>query len=87
MRRLEVALIEYRESLEERGIKSPEETERKVATHRRRLQGEYGLLGSDADASGRSKFETTNHIASITTLLCYIYIYICCFTVFIGVDS
>ncbi|KAK6137141.1 hypothetical protein DH2020_029117 [Rehmannia glutinosa] len=55
MRRLEVALMEYRESLEERGIKSSEEIERKVAIHRSRLQAEYGLLDSNANASGRSK--------------------------------
>ncbi|KAK6137122.1 hypothetical protein DH2020_029131 [Rehmannia glutinosa] len=53
MRRLEVALMEYRESLEERGIKSSEEIERKVAIHRSRLQAEYGLLDSNANASGR----------------------------------
>lgn len=49
MRRLEVALIEYRESLEERGVKSLEEIERKVAVYRRRLQSEYGLLDSGED--------------------------------------
>ncbi|KAL6533827.1 Protein rrc1 [Orobanche hederae] len=38
MRRLEVALMEYRESLEERGIKSSLEIERKIAIHRSRLQ-------------------------------------------------
>lgn len=55
LRRLEVALIEYRESLEERGIKSTDEIERKVAVHRRRLESEYGLSGSNEDASGNSK--------------------------------
>ncbi|KAI3453996.1 hypothetical protein Pfo_010659 [Paulownia fortunei] len=55
LRRLEVALMEYRESLEERGIKSSEEIERKVAIHRSRLQAEYGLLDSNADASGRKR--------------------------------
>ncbi|KAK4485837.1 hypothetical protein RD792_008484, partial [Penstemon davidsonii] len=53
LRRLEVALMEYRESLEERGIKSSEEIERKVAIHRSRLETEYGLLDSNADASSR----------------------------------
>ncbi|KAK6153214.1 hypothetical protein DH2020_012853 [Rehmannia glutinosa] len=53
MRRLEVALMEYRESHEELGIKSSEEIERKVAIHRSRLQAEYGLLDSNANASGR----------------------------------
>ncbi|KAI3468360.1 hypothetical protein Pfo_025023 [Paulownia fortunei] len=53
MRRIEVALMEYRESLEERGIESAKEIERKVAIHRSRLQVECGLLDSNADASGR----------------------------------
>ena len=56
MRRLEVALMEYRESLEEQGIKNPEEIERKVAVHRSRLQAEYGLVNSNAHASGKSKY-------------------------------
>ncbi|KAK4491032.1 hypothetical protein RD792_001753 [Penstemon davidsonii] len=57
LRRLEVALMEYRESLEDRGIKSSEEIEGKVAIHRSRLQAEYGLLDLNvADASGKSKF-------------------------------
>ncbi|KAL5558246.1 hypothetical protein UlMin_034457 [Ulmus minor] len=55
LRRLEVALIEYRESLEERGIKNPEEIEKKVATHRKRLESEYGLSGRNQDASGRKR--------------------------------
>ncbi|XP_012065817.1 protein RRC1 isoform X2 [Jatropha curcas] len=55
LRRLEVSLIEYRESLEERGIKSAEEIERKVAIHRKRLQSEYGLLDSPQDIPGNSK--------------------------------
>ncbi|KAJ9167639.1 hypothetical protein P3X46_019256 [Hevea brasiliensis] len=52
LRRLEVALMEYRESLEERGIKSAEEIERKVAIQRKRLESEYGLL---EDVPGNSK--------------------------------
>ncbi|XP_002515412.2 protein RRC1 [Ricinus communis] len=55
LRRLEVALIEYRESLEERGMKSAEEIERKVASHRKRLQSDYGLLDSSQDTPGNSK--------------------------------
>ncbi|KAM6553946.1 hypothetical protein CsatB_014708 [Cannabis sativa] len=55
LRRLEAALIEYRESLEERGIKSHEEIERKVAIHRKRLESEYGLSVSNVDASGNKK--------------------------------
>lgn len=54
-RRLEAALIEYRESLEERGIKNVEEIEKKVALHRKRLEVEYGLSRSSDDVSGKSK--------------------------------
>ncbi|EOY29312.1 RNA recognition motif-containing protein isoform 3 [Theobroma cacao] len=55
LRRLEVALIEYRESLEERGIKSAEDIERRVAAHRKRLESEYGLSDSSEDISGRKR--------------------------------
>ena len=55
LRRLEVALIEYRESLEERGIKNAEDIERRVAVHRKRLESEYGLSDSNEDISGSSK--------------------------------
>ncbi|KAL2472397.1 RNA recognition motif (RRM)-containing protein [Abeliophyllum distichum] len=55
LRRLEVALMEYRESLEEQGIRSPEEIESKVAIRRSLLQSEYGLLNSNPDASGRKR--------------------------------
>ncbi|XP_022729217.1 protein RRC1-like isoform X2 [Durio zibethinus] len=55
LRRLEVALIEYRESLEERGIKNAEDIERRVAVHRKRLESEYGLLDSSEDISGRKR--------------------------------
>lgn len=47
-------MIEYRESLEERGIKSAEDIERKVATHRKWLESEYGLLDSSQDVPGNS---------------------------------
>ncbi|TYI77100.1 hypothetical protein E1A91_D06G122600v1 [Gossypium mustelinum] len=46
LRRLEVALIEYRESLEEQGIKNAEDIEKRVAVHRKRLESEYGLSDS-----------------------------------------
>ncbi|KAJ0965753.1 hypothetical protein J5N97_026891 [Dioscorea zingiberensis] len=46
LRRIEVAVMEYRESLEERGIRNSEEIEKKVAVHRKRLQSEFGLLDS-----------------------------------------
>ncbi|MBA0597878.1 hypothetical protein Gorai_007662 [Gossypium raimondii] len=52
LRRLEVALIEYRESLEEQGIKNAEDIEKRVAVHRKRLESEYGLSDS---GEGRSK--------------------------------
>ena len=55
MRRLEVALMEYRESLEEGGVKSPEDIERKVAVYRKRLESEYGLSDSGKDLSRSSK--------------------------------
>ncbi|XP_041016925.1 protein RRC1-like isoform X1 [Juglans microcarpa x Juglans regia] len=55
LRRLEVALIEYRESLEEREIKNSDEIERKVAIRRKQLQYEYGLLDSNNDSSGNKR--------------------------------
>lgn len=55
LRRIEVALIEYRESLEERGVKSSGEIERKVEIHRKRLQSELGLLDSNENAPDNSK--------------------------------
>ncbi|XP_027347514.1 protein RRC1-like isoform X2 [Abrus precatorius] len=55
LRRLEVALIEYRESLEERGIKNLEEIEKKVLAHRKRLQVEYGLSDSVEDGRGNRR--------------------------------
>ncbi|KAK9077816.1 hypothetical protein SSX86_006154 [Deinandra increscens subsp. villosa] len=42
LRQVEAALIEYRESLEERGIKK-EEIEKKVAAHQKQLQYKFGL--------------------------------------------
>uniref|UniRef100_A0A2P2MP22 RNA recognition motif-containing family protein n=3 Tax=Rhizophora mucronata TaxID=61149 RepID=A0A2P2MP22_RHIMU len=55
LRRLEVDLIEYRESLEERGIKNSDEIERKVAIHRKWLQSEYGLSYPNEDVMGKKK--------------------------------
>jgi U2-associated protein SR140 len=52
---LEVALIEYRESLEERGMKSSVEIEGKVAIHRKWLESEYGLSSSNEDVTSKSK--------------------------------
>ncbi|PKI33984.1 hypothetical protein CRG98_045602, partial [Punica granatum] len=55
MRRLEAALIEYRESLEDQGIKNQEEIEKKVALHRKRLESEYGLLDSGKSSGKRDR--------------------------------
>ncbi|KAH7416576.1 hypothetical protein KP509_14G097400 [Ceratopteris richardii] len=59
LRRLEGAVIEYRESLEERGIKNAEEIERKVHSHRKKLLQEYGLL--DATGDGKASERRTTH--------------------------
>lgn len=48
-------MIEYRESLEEQGIKNPDEIERKVEIHRQCLQSEYGLLNFSEDTSKKGK--------------------------------
>uniref|UniRef100_A0A7N0URI8 CID domain-containing protein n=1 Tax=Kalanchoe fedtschenkoi TaxID=63787 RepID=A0A7N0URI8_KALFE len=53
LRSLEVALMEYRESLEDRGVKDTEEIERKVDTHKKRLELEYGLSSATDDPSNR----------------------------------
>lgn len=55
LRKIEVALIEYRESLEERGIKK-EEIEKKVASHQKQLQYKYGLADFTEDVSNKSEF-------------------------------
>ncbi|XP_047316672.1 protein RRC1-like [Impatiens glandulifera] len=55
LRRLEVALMEYRESLEERGIKKLEEIDRKVAIHRQKLESEYGLSERSGGNSSAKK--------------------------------
>ncbi|KAF8392994.1 hypothetical protein HHK36_021235 [Tetracentron sinense] len=63
LRRLEVALIEYRESLEERGAKSSEEIERKVEIHRRRLQFKFGL--SEANEDGSMNYKHSSRLIQI----------------------
>ncbi|GJY70213.1 protein RRC1 isoform X1 [Tanacetum coccineum] len=50
LRQIEVSLIEYRESLEERGLKK-EEIEKKVAAHQKQLQYKYGLTDHSEDSS------------------------------------
>ncbi|XP_033517093.1 protein RRC1-like isoform X4 [Nicotiana tomentosiformis] len=59
LRRLEVALIEYRESLEERGIHIPDEIEKKVEIHRQQLQSEYGLANFSQDISRKTSRSTS----------------------------
>ncbi|KAJ0984270.1 hypothetical protein J5N97_002626 [Dioscorea zingiberensis] len=49
LRRLEVAVLEYQESLEEQGIHNKQEIEKKVEKHRRHLQAKFGLLDSSDD--------------------------------------
>lgn len=49
LRRLEVAVMEYRESLEECGKNNSEEIERKVSAHRSKLKAEFGLMDEAAD--------------------------------------
>ena len=45
--------MQYHESLEEKGLRSTEEIERNVASHRRRLLSEYGLSSSIDGANNR----------------------------------
>ncbi|XP_076955818.1 protein RRC1-like isoform X2 [Bidens hawaiensis] len=56
LRQIEVALIEYRESLEERRIKK-EEIEKKVVAHQKYLQRKYGLVDSSEVASHNKRRE------------------------------
>ncbi|KAM0063789.1 putative CID domain, mRNA splicing factor Cwf21 domain-containing protein [Helianthus debilis subsp. tardiflorus] len=51
---VEAALIDYRESLEERGMEK-EEIEKKVAVHQKQLQYKYGLANASEDTSNKSK--------------------------------
>jgi U2-associated protein SR140 len=51
LRKLEVALIEYRESLEEHGVKNLEEIEKRVASHRKKLEAECGLVDAPTPSS------------------------------------
>ncbi|OAE26436.1 hypothetical protein AXG93_131s1460 [Marchantia polymorpha subsp. ruderalis] len=54
LRKLEVSVMEYTESLEERGLKSSEEIERKVSLHRKRLEVDCGL-SEGPSLSGRDR--------------------------------
>ncbi|KAG8058281.1 hypothetical protein GUJ93_ZPchr0002g25106 [Zizania palustris] len=60
LRQIEIAVLQYRESLEEKGLRNTEEIERKVASHRRRLQSEYGLSLSNDGASSRPSERTSS---------------------------
>ncbi|KAF6995059.1 hypothetical protein CFC21_011632 [Triticum aestivum] len=57
LRQIEIGVMQYRESLEEKGLWNMEELERKVASHRRRLQSEYGLSSSVDGANNRRSSE------------------------------
>ncbi|XP_024543152.1 protein RRC1 isoform X1 [Selaginella moellendorffii] len=46
LRRLEVSVMEYRDSLEERGSRNVEEIERKVMQHRKKLESDIGVEDS-----------------------------------------
>ncbi|KAM0029780.1 putative RNA recognition motif domain, CID domain, mRNA splicing factor Cwf21 [Helianthus debilis subsp. tardiflorus] len=58
LRQVEAALIEYRESLEERGIKK-EEIEKKVVVHQKQLQHKYGLTNASEDTSNKKGTSST----------------------------
>lgn len=45
--------MEYRESLEERGLRSAEEIDRKVAVYRRQLEIEFGLSDTTDDQGSK----------------------------------
>jgi len=57
LRQVEIAVMQYRESLEEKGLHNMDEIEGKVASHRRRLQSEYGLSSSMDGANNRRSSE------------------------------
>ncbi|RLN07616.1 U2 snRNP-associated SURP motif-containing protein-like isoform X1 [Panicum miliaceum] len=60
LRQIEISVMQYRESLEEQGLRNMDEIERKVASHRRRLQSEYGLSTSTDGANSRRSSERTS---------------------------
>uniref|UniRef100_A0A0E0CGN3 RRM domain-containing protein n=1 Tax=Oryza meridionalis TaxID=40149 RepID=A0A0E0CGN3_9ORYZ len=60
LRQIEIAVMQYRESLEEKSLRNTEEIEKKVASHRRRLQSEYGLSFSNDGANSRRSSERTS---------------------------
>ncbi|KAL6888782.1 hypothetical protein ACP4OV_009808 [Aristida adscensionis] len=60
LRQIEISVMQYRESLEEQGLRNTDEIERKAASHRRRLQSEYGLSNSTDVANNRRSSERTS---------------------------
>lgn len=82
LRRREAAVIEYWESLEERGMRSSEEIERKVAIRLKQLKAEYGLLDSNDDSSGNSKCPFSKLVIyNIVEFVIFLSTYNVCFTV------
>ncbi|KQJ97564.1 protein RRC1 [Brachypodium distachyon] len=59
LRQIEIAVMQYRESLEENGLRNTEEIERKIASHRRHLQSEYGLTSQMDGANNIRSSERT----------------------------
>lgn len=89
LRRLEAALIEYRESLEEHGIKNVEEIENKVALRRKRLEVDYGLSGSSDGVSGNSKsycqLALNIHAVLLLCFMFLLYLSLICWRIFVRV--
>ncbi|XP_051193658.1 protein RRC1 isoform X1 [Lolium perenne] len=57
LRQIEIAVMQYRESLEEKGLRNTEEIERKVTSHRRHLMSEYGLSSSTDRTNNKGSSE------------------------------
>ncbi|GLJ40900.1 hypothetical protein SUGI_0846150 [Cryptomeria japonica] len=71
LRQLEAVIIEYRESLEERGTRNAEEIERKVSAYRKRLEAEYGLtdsLNGKGNKLGSGSYRHSSRKAERTSL-------------------
>ncbi|XP_057865763.2 protein RRC1 [Cryptomeria japonica] len=71
LRKLEVAVMEYRESLEERGMSNLEEIERKVDVYRKKIKSEFGLTDETTDgentATSRNGKQSTRVSESISS--------------------
>lgn len=57
-------MIEYRETLEEQGMKNSEEIEKKVEIKRKRLEVDYGLSGSNEGSKNRKLYFTPDSYSS-----------------------